>query len=78
MPGEKRTNVTTEKIEGIPLFLIPKIIADQIRKKGEAVFRILVVRNFRHNYTIQVETLDEQTDPGAQAGISHNEGGRNG
>ena len=39
MPGEEqKPEVTTEKIEGIPLYLIPKAIADQIKKKGEAVF----------------------------------------
>ena len=38
----KKPEVTTEKIEGIPLYLIPKAIADQIKKKGEAVFQILV------------------------------------
>ena len=41
MPDEeKKPAVTTEKIEGIPLYLIPKAIADQIKKKGEAVFQI--------------------------------------
>ncbi len=36
MPGEeKNPEVTTEKIEGIPLYLIPKAIADQIKKKAK-------------------------------------------
>lgn len=72
MPGERSAGVTAETIEGIPLYLIPKIVSDQIRKKGEAVFRILVVRKFRHNYTVQIETLD------GQAGNLRNNGEGNG
>jgi hypothetical protein len=62
MPGDpKSPEVVSEKIEGIPLFLIPKIVADQIRKKGDAVFQILVERKFHHRYTVIVETLIEHT-----------------
>ncbi|MDO8871196.1 MAG: hypothetical protein Q7V05_00485 [Methanoregula sp.] len=50
---------TAEQIEGIPLFLIPKIIAEQIRKKQKFVFLITVTRNFMHQYTVIVETRDE-------------------
>ena len=62
MPGDlKSPEVVSEKIEGIPLFLIPKIVADQIRKRGDAVFQILVERKFHHRYTVIVETLIEHT-----------------
>ena len=62
MPGDlKSPGIVSEKIEGIPLFLIPKIVADQIRKKGDAVFQILVERKFHHRYTVIVETLIEHT-----------------
>jgi hypothetical protein len=62
MPGDPESpEVVSEKIEGIPLFLIPKIVADQIRKKGDAVFQILVERKFHHRYTVIVETLIEHT-----------------
>jgi hypothetical protein len=62
MPGDAESpEVVSEKIEGIPLFLIPKIVADQIRKKGDAVFQILVERKFHHRYTVIVETLIEHT-----------------
>lgn len=74
MLGEKIAKVATEKIEGIPLYLIPKIIADEIRKKGEAVLRILVERKFRHNYTILIESLDEPASPAPQADAVHNDG----
>ncbi|MDD1699533.1 MAG: hypothetical protein LUQ04_01935 [Methanoregula sp.] len=60
MPAEKsKVEDTTGKIEGIPLYLIPKAIADQIKKKGDVVFQILVERKFHHRYTVKIETLDE-------------------
>lgn len=60
MPGENQEqNVTTEKIDGIPLYLIPRAIADQIKQKGNAVFQILVTRKFQHRYTVKVETAEE-------------------
>ncbi|GAB6286234.1 MAG: hypothetical protein STSR0009_24350 [Methanoregula sp.] len=63
MPDDQqKPEVTTEKIEGIPLYLIPKAIADQIKKKGEAVFQILVERKFHHRYTVKVETFDEHAE----------------
>jgi len=74
---EKKPTGTTEKIEGIPLYLIPKAIADQIKKKGEAVFQILVERKFHHRYTVKVETFDEhaervkQEDPAPKEGDGH-------
>ena len=78
MPGkEQKPGVTTEKVEGIPLYLIPKAIADQIKKKGEAVFQILVERKFHHRYTVKVETFDEhaqrvnQEDPAPKEGDGH-------
>ncbi|MDO9036043.1 MAG: hypothetical protein Q7U51_12670 [Methanoregula sp.] len=52
-------SATAAQIEGIPLFLIPKTIADQIRKKQNSVFLITVKRNFMHQYTVIVETHDE-------------------
>ena len=78
MPDEGcKPAVTTEKIEGIPLFLIPKAIADQIRKKGDAVFQIQVERKFHHRYTVKVETLTEhmqrvnQEEPAREEGDGH-------
>ena len=78
MPGEEqKPGVTTEKVEGIPLYLIPKAIADQIKKKGEAVFQIIVERKFHHRYTVKVETFDEhaqrvnQEEPAPKEGDGH-------
>ena len=60
MPGEANaTEILTEKIDGIPLYLIPTTIAGQIKKKRESVFQIKVERKFFHRYTIIVETRDE-------------------
>jgi hypothetical protein len=50
---------TDGQIEGIPLFLIPKTIAEQIREKQKSVFLITVKRKFLHQYTVIVETRDE-------------------
>ena len=50
---------TAGQIDGIPLFLIPKTIAEQIRKKHKSVFLIMVTRNFMHQYSVIVETRDE-------------------
>ena len=78
MPDEeKNPAVTTEKIDGIPLYLIPKTIAEQIKKKGDGVFQILVVRKFHHRYTVNVETFDEhaarvnQAEPAQEEGDGH-------
>ena len=60
MPDDAKTPTgTTENIDGIPLYLIPKTIADQIRKKGDTIFQIRIVRTFCHHYIVIVETLDE-------------------
>jgi len=78
MPGEENPVGITEKIEGIPLFLIPKIIADQLRKKGDAVFRIIVMRKFHHRYTVLIETVDEETVQAQLPGAQKEDGDANG
>ncbi|MFA4877036.1 MAG: hypothetical protein WC586_06450 [Methanoregula sp.] len=67
-----------EKVDDVPLFLVPKAIAEQIKSKGDNVFRILVERKFHHRYSVKIETLDEharQVNPGKESDC---EGGRNG
>jgi len=74
---EEKQAVTTEKVEGIPLYLIPKAIADQIKKKGHSVFQILVTKKFKHRYTVKIETSDEyakrmqEEDPAREEGDGH-------
>ena len=74
MPDEKPPVGTTEKIEGIPLYLIPKTIADLIRKKGNTVFRILVIRKFHHRYSVHIETFDEHVTQAKKASVFREEG----
>ena len=78
MPGEVACPpVVTEKIEGIPLYLIPKAIAEQIKLKRESVFLIRVERRFNHRYTVIVESRDEheervkQEDGAGPGGAEH-------
>jgi hypothetical protein len=40
----------------VPLHLIPKVIAKLIQLKGEAVYRISVVRTHWHHYNVSVRT----------------------
>ena len=51
--------VTTEKVEGIPRFLIENAIEALIRKHGDAILQIHVDREFHHRYTVTAETLTE-------------------
>ena len=75
MPGEEqKPEVTTEKIEGIPLYLIPKAIADLIKKKGKSVFQIIVERKFHHRYTVKVESFDEHAERVNQEELAPEEG----
>lgn len=61
-----RLNEETE----IPLFLIPRIIARQIIKTGDRVYRISVKRTHWHHYNISVriKTLPRELMPGSGAG----------
>jgi len=55
-------NPDREKISPlVPLFLVPKAIQEQIKKRGEAVFSILVERRARHQYRVRVETFSEHS-----------------
>ncbi len=75
MPGEANVaEILTEKIDGIPLYLISTTIAGQIRKKRESVFQIKVERKFFHSYTIIVETHDEYALRVNQEALAHVEG----
>jgi hypothetical protein len=75
MPDEEqKPEVTTEKIEGIPLYLIPKAIADLIKKKGKSVFQIIVERKFHHRYTVKVESFDEHAERVNQEELAPEEG----
>ena len=49
----------TEITEGIPLYLIPRVIAEQIKKRRKTVYSIRVERRFNHRYTIIVVAREE-------------------
>ena len=51
---------TSERIKDIPLYLIPKTIADQIRKKREAVAYIEVRPEKGHFFTITIKTSERR------------------
>ena len=50
----------SEQMEGIPLYLIPRAIADQIRKKREAIASIDVRQGAGHFFTITVKTSERR------------------
>lgn len=76
MPGEQQAqHVTTGITRGVPLYLIPKTIAEQIKKKGHSVFQIHVERGLHHSYTISVETFDEHAARVKQEMAATEEGG---
>lgn len=63
MPGEAACpTVVSENVEGVPLYLIPRVIADQITKRGETVFSIRVEHRFNHRYVVIVESRGEQEE----------------
>lgn len=55
----------------IPLFLLPRIIAEQILKTGDKIYRISVKRTHWHHYNVSVRTkaLPRELAPGGSAGI---------
>ena len=42
-------------VSPVPLFLVPRVVADEIRRHGRAVREITVRRTRNHQYTISVE-----------------------
>jgi hypothetical protein len=50
----------SEQIESIPLYLIPRAIADQIREKRETIASIEVRQGAGHFFTITVKTSERR------------------
>ena len=42
-------------VSPVPLFLVPRVVADEIRQHGRAVREINVRRTRNHQYTVSVE-----------------------
>lgn len=58
--GVDSPEMDSEQMEGIPLYLIPRAIADQIRKKREAVAYIEVRPEKGHFFTITIKTSERR------------------
>jgi len=48
--------VIAKQITDIPLYLIPKTIADQIRGRRSPLYRITVTMAFKNRFTLIIET----------------------
>ena len=59
MPARPEPARAKARVPSVPLFLIPKVIQEQIKKKGESVFAIFVERRLHHQYRVRVETFFE-------------------
>jgi hypothetical protein len=46
-------------VPDIPLYLIPRVVADQINEKRDQVSRIVITRTRWHYYTVMVLTSEE-------------------
>jgi hypothetical protein len=55
----------------IPLFLLPRIIAEQVLKTGDRIYRISVKRTHWHHYNVSIRTkaLPRELAPGCTAGL---------
>jgi len=55
----------------IPLFLLPRIIAEQVLKTGDRIYRISVKRTHWHHYNVSIRTkaLPRELAPGCCGGI---------
>jgi hypothetical protein len=57
VPGETvPRNVIAKQIPDIPLYLIPKTIAEQIKERRSPLYRITVTMAFKNRFTLVIET----------------------
>ena len=57
MPGETVLRAfTSDLISDVPLHLIPKTIADQIRGKQKSLYRITAMKTYQNRYMVIIET----------------------
>jgi len=47
---------TTKQVPDIPLHLIPKTIAEQIKERRSPLYRITVTMSFKNRFTLVIET----------------------
>jgi hypothetical protein len=72
MPADTGPRViTSTQIPDVPLNLIPKTIADQIKGKYKWVYRITAIITFQNRFTLIIETRNRtrrRISPGDLAG----------
>jgi hypothetical protein len=72
MAGKKEGPATPVQpistVREIPLYLIPRVVADQIKEKRESVFQITVTRSNWHYYTVVVTTSEVRQAPAVVSG----------
>jgi hypothetical protein len=53
------------RVAKVPLYLIPQIVTGQIRKTGDILYRITVIRtNLHHfNITVRTKTFRKELEP---------------
>jgi len=63
--------IRANDVREIPLFLLPRIIAEQIVKTGDRIYRISVKRTHWHHYNVSVRTkaLPRELAPGCSGGM---------
>ncbi len=61
MPARPEPARVKARAPSVPLFLIPKVIQEQIKMKGTSVFSIFVQRRLHHQYRVRVETFFEHS-----------------
>ncbi len=63
--------IRTNDAKEIPLFLLPRIIAEQILKTGDRIYRISVKRTHWHHFNVSVRTkaLPRELAPGCCGAI---------
>ena len=69
---------STETIKGVPLCLVPKIIADQFVRKRDTVFQIAIDREFYRCFTVIVKTRDDRIPKVRRKGPGRPDGNRHG
>ena len=63
--------IRANDVKEIPLFLLPRIIAEQVLNTGDRIYRISVKRTHWHHYNVSIRTkaLPRELAPGCTAGF---------
>jgi len=63
--------IRANDVKEIPLFLLPRIIAEQVLNTGDRIYRISVKRTHWHHYNVSVRTkaLPRELAPAISGGF---------